>query len=77
MADWRDEYQAMLSDCRQRFGELDTWEQGFVDSVSRQFDKPLFVPTGKQVEKLAAIWEAVTADTPDLTENLDIFGEAK
>lgn len=75
-ANWQEEYQAMLADCRQRFGDLDSWEQGFVESLSKQFDKPLFVPTEKQVEKLEAIWERVTAQIPHVsTNNRDLFGE--
>jgi hypothetical protein len=61
---WQDAYQDMLRDCRQRFGNLDGWEQGFVDSLSQQFDKPLYVPSAKQLEKLSAIWERVTDEMP-------------
>lgn len=73
--DWQDEYLTMLADCRQRFGNLDDWEQGFVESLSKQFDKPLYVPSPKQVEKLSAIWERVTAEFPAANNNtLDMFG---
>ena len=75
MADWRDEYTAMLADCRQRFEALDEWEQAFVDSLGRQFDRPLFVPSPKQVEKLEAVWERAVAAVPAATGNADLFGE--
>jgi hypothetical protein len=73
---WQDEHRAMLDDCRRRFGALDTWEQGFVQSLSQQLSRPLYVPSPKQLEKLAAIWVRVTAEFPAaVANNLDIFGD--
>ena len=73
--DWQDEYRTMLDDCRKRQDALDDWEQGFIESLGKQFDKPLYVPSPKQLEKLSAIWDRVTAEFPSANNNnLDLFG---
>jgi hypothetical protein len=50
----------MLEDCEKRESKLSEWETGFIDSLSVQIGRGR-VPTPKQIEKLDAIWERVTA----------------
>lgn len=72
---WQDEYVAMVQDCEQRFGALSEWEQSFIHSLRVQMDKPRFVISPRQVEKLEAIWERVTDGVPTVNRSLDIFDE--
>ena len=57
---WSDEYARMLNDCEKRESKLSDWEIGFIDSISMQIAAGR-IPTAKQIEKLEAIWERVTA----------------
>ena len=57
---WSDEYACMLNDCEKRESKLSDWEIGFIDSISMQIAAGR-IPTAKQIEKLEAIWERVTA----------------
>lgn len=69
-----DEYLDMVRDCEQRFSGLDSWEQAFVHSLRVQCDRPKFVISGRQLEKLEDIWERVTAAVPTVTSvNQDLF----
>lgn len=70
MADnWQDEYLAMVQDCQQRFGLLSVWEQGFIDSLRVRMDRPLFVISPKQLDKLEAIWGRVTEELPAVAKD--------
>ena len=59
-AHWSDEYARMLDDCEKRESKLSDWEIGFIDSISMQIAAGR-IPTAKQIERLEAIWERVTA----------------
>ena len=59
-AHWSDEYDRMLTDCEKRESKLSEWEIGFIDSLGMQIAAGR-TPTAKQIEKLEAIWERVTA----------------
>ena len=57
---WADEYVQMIEDCEKRESKLSDWEAGFIDSLGKQIGDGR-TPTLKQLEKLDAIWERVTA----------------
>lgn len=57
---WTDEYQTMIDDCEKRESQLDDWERGSVDSVSRQLERGCSLST-KRIEKLESIWDRVTS----------------
>lgn len=59
-AHWSDEYARMLDDCEKRESKLSDWEIGFIDSLGMQIAAGR-LPTAKQIAKLEAIWERVTA----------------
>lgn len=55
-----DDHQAMVHDCELREPQLNDWEAGFIDSISRQLSQNSWL-SPKQVERLDEIWERVTA----------------
>lgn len=57
---WADEYLTLLADCEKRESRLTDWERGFIDSLRIQIENDK-APSPKQIEKLDAIWERVTA----------------
>ncbi len=59
MPDWKDEYLAMIKDCKVRADKLSEWENQFIFSVEAQLQGTGKI-TAKQVDKLNDIWEKVT-----------------
>lgn len=55
-----EEIDMMLNDCCQREGRLSPWENDFICSLLEQFENKGAL-SERQVEKLEAIWEKVTA----------------
>ena len=60
MSDWRDEYQAMIEDCRKRDHMLSAWDADFLDSIEDRLDGNNTL-TLKQIEKLEEIWNKATS----------------
>jgi hypothetical protein len=51
--------QEYLDDLMVVYSELSTWEKGFVDSISEQYEEKNFL-TDKQKDKLESIWDEKT-----------------
>ena len=60
MNKWTEEHEQMIADCEKRESKLSDWEAGFIDSLGKQMGEGRGL-TDKQIEKLDAIWERVTA----------------
>ena len=56
--DWS-EVESQIEDCEKRSEKLSEWELGFIDSISKQFDKTGSL-SQRQCEILDRIWERVT-----------------
>ena len=54
-----DEALQMIADCEARESRLTEWEQGFIDSLSKQIERGRSL-TEKQDETLNKIWDKVT-----------------
>ncbi len=59
MADWRDEYRQLISDCRKRDTKITAWEADFLDSIEARLDENRSL-TPRQSETLDNIWEKAT-----------------
>lgn len=53
------EIESMIEDCENRSEKLSEWELGFIDDISRQFDRTGSL-SEKQNNKLETIWGKVT-----------------
>lgn len=49
----------MIEDCMKRQSKLNDWENGFIHSISSQFDETGFL-SEKQLDTLDQIWERIT-----------------
>ena len=54
-----DEALQMIADCEARESRLTEWEQGFIDSLSKQLERGRSL-TEKQEEILNRIWDKAT-----------------
>ncbi len=55
----QEDIETVIEDCMKRESKMSEWEQGFVQSISEQFDKSGSL-SSTQNETLERIWEKVT-----------------